>query len=422
VSAPAGVPPLLLVVDDNPMNVDPLCDLLQAMGYRVAQALDGPTALEIVRERFPDLILLDIMMPGMNGYEVCRRLKADPRFAKIPIVFVTALSDTEDKLQAIEAGGDDFLTKPFNRPILLARIRSLLRLKEANDDLEASYLKLQALERLKDDLMKMVVHDLKSPLSAILATLEMAVDGDLGPLTPEQHRLLADAHLRGDDLVRLIDDLFELTALEESRVTPDLSILDVGDLLHDIASGWRVRLERSDATLHVEEVPQLRICADEHLLRRVLSNLIGNAIRHGGPNLHIRLSAVRAPAGETGTETGVRITVADDGVGIPEAYQELIFRKFGSVRRDGLRSSGLGLTFCKLAVEAHGGQIWVESRDGEGSAFHFIIPARPPRASLSHHGEPAAVLPEVSGSTPLDNAHDDLQTAGETRAVRAENA
>lgn len=371
-NTPAAGAPLLLVVDDNPMNVEPLCDLLEAMGYRVATALDGATALQVVEEQQPDLILLDIMMPGMNGYEVCRRLKQNPRSARIPVVFVTALSETEDKVKAIESGGDDFLTKPFNRPILLARIRSLLRLKSAHDELEESYRKLQALERMRDDLMKMIVHDLKSPLSAILATMEVVGDGDAGPLTEEQSQLLVGAQRHGTEMIQLIDDLLELTKLEESRLVPDREPVRVGDLLATLAEEWRLRVERDGTSLEVAEGDGLVVHADPQLLRRILSNLLGNAVRHAGGGVRIRLGAQPGPHGR-----GVLFSVADDGVGIPEAYHELIFRKFGTLQRSDTTpagSTGIGLTFCKLAVEAHGGRIWVESAEGAGSAFHFVIP------------------------------------------------
>jgi two-component system, sensor histidine kinase and response regulator len=375
VISPLPAVPLLLVVDDNPMNVEPLCDLLESMDYRVATALDGMTALRIVEEQQPDLILLDIMMPGMNGFEVCRRLKANPRSARIPVVFVTALSETEDKVRAIDAGGDDFLTKPFNRPILVARIRSLLRLKEANDQLEASYRKLQALERMRDDLMKMIVHDLKSPLSAVLATVEVIADGDAGPLTEQTRELLGTVHLHGADMLQLIDDLLELTRLEESQLVPEREVVSVEELLRSVADEWRLRLEREGASLVIENGPNLEVDADPYLLRRVFTNLVGNALRHAGNGVQIRVSVSEAPQ-----RTGVVFSVADDGVGIPAAFHELIFRKFGHLQRAdsaGTTSSGIGLTFCKLAVEAHGGRIWVESREGKGSTFRFLIPPQP---------------------------------------------
>ena len=361
--------PLLLVVDDEPVNVDLLCDLLDALDYRAAGAHGGEAALAAARELAPDLILLDVMMPGMDGYEVCRRLRADPLTAGIPVVFVTALSDNEDKLRAIEAGGDDFLTKPFNRPVLMARIRSLLRLKASGDALEASYRRLRDLERLKDDLVRMVVHDLKSPLTAMLGTLEMAVEGDLGPLTEPQRRFLGDAHQRGADVVALIDNLLDVTRLEESTVRLELRPVQVRQLLSQVAGEWTLRAEQQGATVSVGDAPDAVVPADEPLLRRVLGNLVGNALRHAGRGVHVRLSA--APA-----ERGVELVVADDGVGIDPELHDEIFRKgaTGAPADAVPGSSGLGLTFCKLAAEAHGGSIGVRSERGAGSTFAVRLP------------------------------------------------
>src|SRR6188768_2930667 len=193
--------PLILIADDVPANVELLIDQLHTLGYRTVSAQDGPSALATCFTHRPELVILDVSMPAgdlgvddrSTGFEVCRRIKRDPRSKSIPVIFVTALNDTTDRVKAIEAGGDDFLTKPHNRMVLGARVRSLLKLKAATDALEDSYRKLRELEKMRDDLMKMIVHDLKSPLTSVLATMEMLMDGDFGALAPPQRTALGDA-------------------------------------------------------------------------------------------------------------------------------------------------------------------------------------------------------------------------------------
>src|SRR3712207_5771627 len=205
--APADAPaPLILVADDVPANVELLFDQLQTLGYRTVAANDGPSAVLAAFEHRPDLCILDVSMPAGDlgvddrsaGFEVGRRVKRDPRTARIPVIFVTALNDTADRVKAIEAGGDDFLTRPHNRLVLGARVRSLLKLKAATDALEDSFRKLRELEKVRDDLMKMIVHDLKTPLTSVLATMEMMLDGDFGALSQDQRKALSDAESKAE--------------------------------------------------------------------------------------------------------------------------------------------------------------------------------------------------------------------------------
>src|SRR3954471_20248407 len=198
---PPANAPTILVADDVPANVELLFDQLHVLGFRATAASDGPSALAACFEHRPDLCILDVSMPAgelgvddrSTGFKVCRRIKRDPRTKSIPVIFVTALDDTTNRVKAIEAGGDDFLTKPHNRPVLGARVRSLLKLKAATDSLEDTLRKLREAEKMRDDLMKMIVHDLKTPLTAVLATLEMTIDGDFGDISEQQRRMLADA-------------------------------------------------------------------------------------------------------------------------------------------------------------------------------------------------------------------------------------
>jgi len=382
----SSVPPdaaLILVADDVPANVELLFDQLHVLGFRTMSAHDGPSALKACFEGHPDLVILDVSMPAgdlgvddrSTGFEVCRRVKRDARTKSIPVIFVTALNDTTDRVKAIEAGGDDFLTKPHNRLVLGARVRSLLKLKAATDALEDSLRKQRELEKLRDDLMKMIVHDLKSPLTSVLATMEMLLDGDFGQLVDTQRKALGDAEAKAEDLLALINDLLEVRKLEEAELTLDLQAIAPGALLHEIEHEWAVRFQQEGATASIDVADDAPVFeADKALIKRVIGNLVQNSLTHSATAVTLQLSARREG-------DGILFTESDNGPGIPPEYHEVIFRKFEQVRTPNVprtRSSGLGLAFCKMAVEAHGGRIWVQSAgSGQGSSFHFYLPLKP---------------------------------------------
>jgi len=375
--------PLILVADDVAANVELLFDQLHVLGFRATAATDGPSALAACFEHHPDLCILDVSMPAgdlgvddrSTGFEVCRRIKRDPRTKSIPVIFVTALNDTTDRVKAIEAGGDDFLTKPHNRLVLGARVRSLLKLKAATDSLEDTLRKLREAEKMRDDLMKMIVHDLKTPLTSVLASMEMLIDGDFGSLNDEQRKMLSDAESKAEDLLALIGDLLEVARIEEATMTLDLQPIAPGALLNEIVNEWSIRFQQDSATAHIDVADDAPVFhADKALLKRVLGNLVSNALTHSANAVTLHFSARR-------DNGGVLFTVQDNGPGIPPEYHEVIFRKFERVKNVNIprtRSSGLGLAFCKLVVEAHGGRIWVQSPgEGKGSSFHFTLPIQP---------------------------------------------
>ncbi len=371
--------PLILVADDSDANCELLREQLHSLGFRTIVAHDGPAVLEATLVQRPHLVILDVHMPsgelnvedGATGFEVCRRLKRDPRTASTPIIFITALNDTDDRLKAVEAGGDDFLAKPHNRLLLGARVRSLLKLKAATDALEESFRRLRELERVRDDLMKMIVHDLKTPLTSILATLELLGDGDLGPLSDRQRGAVTDTHGKAEELLTLIDDLLEVRRIEETSITLHLEEIDPGELLEEMLRDWALRFQQEQTVAAADVAADTpRFHGDRGMLKRVFGNLIQNALVHSGEPIELTLVARPDPH-------GVRFTVIDTGPGIPPEYHDVIFQKFEQVRSahaPRVRTSGLGLTFCRLVVEAHGGRIWVQSTEGAGSAFHFILP------------------------------------------------
>src|SRR5438270_2132771 len=301
-SGPAADAPLILVADDVPANVELLFDQLHVLGFRAIAAYDGPSALAACFEHKPDLCILDVSMPAgdlgcddrSTGFEVCRRIKRGPRTTNMPVVSVTALNDTTDRVKAIEAGGDDFLTKPHNRLVLGARVRSLLKLKAATDALEESLRKQRELQKMRDDLMKMIVHDLKTPLTSVLATMEMLLDGDFGAIVEEQRKAIGDAEGKAEDLLALINDVLEVSRIEEAELTLDLSPIAPAALLTEIEHEWAVRFQQEGVHASVQVTDDAPVFeADKELLKRVLNNLVQNAVTHSAQAVKIDFKARR---------------------------------------------------------------------------------------------------------------------------------
>jgi two-component system sensor histidine kinase/response regulator len=362
----------ILVVDDAPENLRLLCAILGESGYEVRPVTNGRQALQAAELHPPDLVLLDITMPEMDGYEVCGALKRNARLKDIPVIFLTALSEIADKLRAFEVGGVDYVTKPFQLEEVRARVETHLALRRANVDLSESYARLQALERLRDDLVHMVVHDMRSPLSVLLGHLDLLQDEQ--GLSPDGKEDLRAAVQGARALSRMTNDLLDVSRLESGAVPLQVATHELAQLAHDAGAALQ-NLERGRA-IAVEATAPVSASCDARLIARVLENLIGNAIKHTPAESDVTISV-------TSSNGRAKVTVSDRGPGVPVEARQRIFEKFGTVGGAGssrYHSAGLGLAFCKLAVEAHGGTIGVEPREPHGSQFWFELPAiTPPR-------------------------------------------
>jgi two-component system, sensor histidine kinase and response regulator len=359
----------VLVVDDTIENLRLLAGMLGEHGYEVRPVTSGRQALQAAAGDPPDLILLDVNMPDMNGYEVCERLKASPDLRDIPVVFLTALTDTADKLKAFEVGGADYVTKPFQVEEVLARVQAHVALHRSRTELAESYDRLRALERLRDDLVHMVVHDMRSPLTVLLNTLDFLRD-DVEPLGGRVLRDLAAATEAANTLTGMANDLLDVSRLEAGSMPLARAVTDIVEVASRVQAG----LTRLDSTrvIEVEAAGRFAVDCDAALVQRVLENLVVNAVKHAPAGGRIRIVVTVAPG-------RLRVAVHDEGPGVPPEERSRIFEKFATVgpRKAGARhSAGLGLAFCKLAIEAHGGSIGVDDGAPQGSVFWFELPAQ----------------------------------------------
>lgn len=368
----------ILIVDDEEKNIKLLKAILAPNGYNLVGAVNGEEAIRTAADIFPDLILLDIMMPGIDGFEVCRRLKKDERTAMIPIVMVTALSEKEHAVKAMEAGADDFLSKPVDHTELIVRVKSLLRIKAYHDKLRDSYHeiaekneKLRTLERKKEELTNMIIHDLRSPLMVISGALEL-LNADKKSFSDKQMSRIASCMRSCADINQLIQNLLDTHKMEEGKLLAEKEPVDMAALAEDVIAQFANQSETKHISLGCARPEHLpTIPADGALIKRVLSNLLNNAIRHTPEGGTIEVCLHLNSDGHT-----FHLSVKDNGNGLAPQYHKKIFDKFEQIalKQAGVKvgSSGLGLAFCKMAVEAHGGQIWVES-EGEGKGATFIV-------------------------------------------------
>ena len=368
----------VLVVDDSESNRDLLARRLQGQGYTVMTAENGRIAIEMALETNFDLVLLDIMMPEMDGFEVLKRLKSDELLKHIPVIMISAVSETDSALRCIEMGAEDYLPKPFDPTLLKVRTMACMERKHGHDkeiwftqELQQSYRRAQELERMRDDLTNMIVHDLRSPLISIISSLKsMENDGDLS----DKQRERMDVSLSGGGtLLGMINDLLDINKIESGSLQLDLTEIDVADLIGRACKQSEPLAASKIVELSVDVEHGLRpLLADRHRLLRTLVNLISNAIRFTS-----RGSVVKIIVGKGRDGRSLHCSVSDSGDGIPAKEFGRIFEKFGQIETctsGTTHSTGLGLTLCKLVVEAHGGRIWVESKAGSGSTFSFTIP------------------------------------------------
>jgi two-component system sensor histidine kinase/response regulator len=362
----------VLIVDDHATNIELLASLLLLKGYDVRCALSGAEALETARAAPIDLVMLDIAMPDIDGYEVCRRLKADALTADVPVIFISALGEPMDKVEAFQVGGADYITKPFQIEEVLARVENQLRITRLQNEMRRANARLRELDQMRGRLAAMLVHDLRSPLMTIQWTFDVLRRDS--PLDVGARRELLEVSSQSvAKLIGLIGDMLEIYRSDDTGSGLALEPLDVAPVLAACERSARIAARAKGIAFEAAIEPgPLAIVGDAQKLDRAVSNLLSNAVKFTPIGGTVALSA-RVNA----KPRRLVINVRDSGRGIDVAELPHIFDAYRQA--DGAKEMGgvgLGLAIVKRIVEAHGGTIHVESRIGAGASFTIELPAR----------------------------------------------
>ncbi len=359
----------VLIVDDDPVARSILVALFAREGYELAFATNGSEVLARLPAINPDVILLDVLMPDMDGFELCRRLKTDERWQHIPIILVTALEGEEELKRGFEAGANDFLHKPVNDVELRARVRSMLSIKKQYDELQVALC-------LREDLARMIVHDMRSPLTAILGFSELLLLKS--NTVPDCLEDVEKIHTHAHRLNSYLNDMLLLAKMEENRLILTRSIITLNQLIKQVGKSHETIAQSKRVRLILELPAESReVFLDANLFQRALDNLITNALKFSPAEskvtVQVEYLAECSPSPVPAFH--FRLKVLDEGPGIPPEHREGIFDKFEIVamKQSGIRQVGLGLAFCKMVVMAHGGRISVEANEPTGSVFILEI-------------------------------------------------
>ena len=361
----------ILIVDDIPSNIQILAEAMRYQ-YQIIFATTGQKAVELATsEQELDLILLDIMLPDIDGYEVCRQLKVNPLTKEIPIIFITAKSDETDETKGFECGGVDYIIKPFKIPIVKARVHTQLELKKKRDMLEKMSSRLEQLNQMKNKFLGIAAHDLRSPLGSVRGFARLLSEELEDTLADDQKEFLEIIYKQSNHMLALVNDLLDVAVIESGKLDLRIHQGNLIEMINNRIRLFQYQLKKKNIQISTqfEDIPVIGF--DQTRIAQVMDNLLSNAIKFSpqSETITVQVSYIQEK---------IRVDVIDKGAGISEEHQPHIFgafQKFRNNQSGGEKSTGLGLSIVKRIIEAHHGTIEVESTKGKGTMMSFFLPA-----------------------------------------------
>jgi two-component system sensor histidine kinase/response regulator len=362
----------ILIVDDNLTNLEIAQKFLNLANYLVFTAKSGFEALELIKNHKPELILLDIMMPGLTGFDVCKIIKSNIDTADIPVIFLTALNQSDDLLKGFELGAVDYITKPFSKNIFLTRVKNQLELIRKNKIIICQNNSLKKLNEDKNGLLEITAHDLKNPLQVILSASELLIRNINLKENPKANEMIDSIVFSAKKGINIIQDLLEVQALEEGKMKTELSVFDARDVIIKLVDDYLFIANSKQIQLIYEECDEpCLMLSDFRKLSRIVDNLLSNAMKYSPANTRVTLKCSLVDDGNE--DKSIYITVKDEGPGFSDEDLPKIFSKFSklSARPTADESStGLGLSIVKKLTELLDGIISFDTVPGKGSIFH----------------------------------------------------